>query len=235
MNRRRADESDHAPTFVRGILLVAPRGGVLACLLLSTAFGCGGLRTGDPAPPRHLTTDRPNAPFAEPNAIQGVAPLATATSAASTGNPKRDAKKAGPPAATAASEPVAATPPTPVANASPAAPTPTAGGEVQFVGQVVRGERARGAVIAEVDVERCFQAIPSYRSMKGDRNSRDYARYLLTITAANEEFRAAVESIALRDGFDVVVEKGGVRGARTVDITDAVCERLAEQKVLISR
>lgn len=209
---------------------------VVGCAINLASVGCVGGGP-EPAEPRHLTIDRPNAPFAEPDAIRGVTPLAKSP----TVNPPQDAAAVASksPSSTTSSTKIAATkiapPPGVVANAIPAESVPPASGEIQIVGQIVRGERARGVVIAEVDVDRCFEAIPSYRNVKGDRNSRDYARYLLNLTEANEEFRTAVEGIALRDGYDVVVEKGGVRGAKTVDITDAVCERLSEQKATIAR
>lgn len=252
MNRRRAAEPAFVPPF-GGVLLRRFRRlstAFMGCALGLFAVGCVG-GGADPGEPRHLTIDRPNAPFAEPDAIRGVTPLAkSAIAKLSDDAAAKVASKSSPSSRTAstrtastgnastrnASTPNATpTPPGVVANAIPAAPAPPTGSEIQIVGQIVRGERARGTVIAEVDVDRCFEAIPSYRNVKGDRNSRDYARYLLNLTEANEEFRSAVEGIALRDGYDLVVEKGGVRGARTVDITDAVCERLSEQKATIAR
>ena len=100
----------------------------------------------------------------------------------------------------------------------------------QIIGQIVRGTPAPGRSIGIVDIERCFDLIPSYRKVHAERSSKEYARYLLLLSQANDEFRQAVDWIALRDGVDVVVEKGGVVGARTIDITNEVCERLREQQ-----
>lgn len=236
--------------------------GVTALLLAGVLGGCAGSPASKTNASRTLTVDRPNAPFCEPQSIRGVTPLAQrgpsqlATSQLAQSQFVQSQFVQSPFALNPVSSNPAAkgnvvlTPSSAgvVANAMPAststssnAPTPPGANEatspapVQIVGNIVRGDRSRGDAIAEVDIERCFAAIPSYRSMQGDRNSRDYARYLLTITAANEEFRDAVEDVALRDGFDLVVEKGGVRGAKTVDITAAVCERISEQKVTIAR
>jgi hypothetical protein len=99
---------------------------------------------------------------------------------------------------------------------------------IEVVGAVVRGDPEYARNVATVDVERCFDLIPSYRKVKLEARSRESARYLLLIAQANEEFRTAVDWIALREGFDLVVERNGVRGTLTVDITDIVCDRLRE-------
>ncbi len=147
-----------------------------------------------------------------------------------------------PDAKTAAAVP-AAMPPKTVANALPptaapvvsatppaATPAPTEPAPFNIVGQVIRGEPLTARTVAYVDVTRCFDSIPSYRRVRSERNSRDYARYLLLVAEANDEFRAAIEWVVLRRGLDVVVTKGGVNDERAVDITDSVCDRLHEQQ-----
>jgi hypothetical protein len=135
---------------------------------------------------------------------------------------------------------------TSIADAALTAPAPSAGGlaaETPFArvdlpelkGRVVRGSPDLARSVAVVDVARCFESIPSYRVLRGDRESRDYARYLLNLADANREFRDAVEWIAIHEGIDLVVEKKALPDRSVADITDLVCERIESPTNALTR
>lgn len=194
----------------------------LIALTVALATGCAGApQAGSvasvPAPSRTPPTIEPT-----PSSKSDVASAPDAKPAASVpaAMPLKTVANALPPTAAPVVSAAA-----PVAPATPAEPAP-----FNIVGQVIRGEPLTARAVAYVDVNRCFDSIPSYRRVRSERNARDYARYLLLVAEANDEFRAAIEWVVLRRGLDVVVTKGGVNDERAVDITDSVCDRLHEQQ-----
>ncbi len=93
-------------------------------------------------------------------------------------------------------------------------------------GKVVFGDPATAQKFVVVDVDKVFAEIPAYRKIKQESVSKSKARYHILIAQANEDFQVAVQLVALQEGADVVVEKGGLKGVKAVDITDAVLKRI---------
>lgn len=203
-------------------LLAAP----FALVLPLLAAGCVGGGAGDtdagaqsqtmmPATKAEVAP-QPAAVPAPPIPEGAIAPIHAATPATV---PPKDAARASeeiPPALAATAKPAESK-----IAAKPAAPT------WRVIGTVILGDPQRSRTRAVVDVAKCFELIPAYRRLKDDHLPRTSASYLLLLAQANEDFRSAVQWIALRDGVDLVVEKGGYAGtADAVDITEHVRERL---------
>ena len=70
-----------------------------------------------------------------------------------------------------------------------------------------------------------FEKIPAIQTIKREKLDKNSARYAFLIKQANKDFREAVEKAASAKGYDLVVERGGIRaddGTRINDITDEV-------------
>lgn len=124
--------------------------------------------------------------------------------------------------------PLRVEPPPSPAQAHPA--TDRAGPATVPAGTVLYVNREPGGTVATCDVNRCFDAISSYRKIQEDRVPENTARYHFLLIAANQTFSAAVESVAERQEIDVVVEAGNAMPAdAAVDVTDDVIRRIVAE------
>lgn len=99
--------------------------------------------------------------------------------------------------------------------------------EFRVTGRVVLGQAEGATHPALVDVQQVFKEIPAYQKVKKENLSRTKARYHILVNQANEEFLAAVKAVALRQGLDLVVEKGGLYTRQRIpDITESVIQQL---------
>ncbi len=70
-----------------------------------------------------------------------------------------------------------------------------------------------------------FDKIPAILTIKKENLNKDSARYHFLIQKANKIFREIVDKTAREKGYDLIVERGGIKaggGARIPDITRAV-------------
>ncbi len=138
-------------------------------------------------------------------------------------DPNRKAAQPAPAApAAAASEPAPASAPA----AAPEPPPEVAVPVFQVTGRIVAGQKAGALKVAVVDIGRAFDKIPAYQKLKKEDLKNTKARYHFLVAEANQKFQAAVNLVAARGSFDLVVEKGGVKGLEVADITDEVVEAL---------
>lgn len=82
--------------------------------------------------------------------------------------------------------------------------------------------------IGEVDVERCFQAIPAWKTIKQEELRPTRARYHFLMRQANVDLQRAIAAAAARRGVTLVVERGGIQNAgdKTLDLTQSVLDAL---------
>jgi len=109
---------------------------------------------------------------------------------------------------------------------APIEPASATAETVRVTGKIVYGAATQARKVAEVDVQKVFASIPAYQKIKSENVPKHKARYHILISRANEEFQTAVQAIALHGTYDLVVEKGGVSGVESIDITDEVVKRV---------
>ncbi|MBL8767855.1 MAG: hypothetical protein JNL94_10840 [Planctomycetes bacterium] len=82
--------------------------------------------------------------------------------------------------------------------------------------------------IGEVDVERCFEAIPAWRTIKQEELRSTRARYHFLMRQANVDLQRAIAAAAAQRGVTLVVERGGIQNAgdKAVDLTQSVLDAL---------
>ncbi|MCC7173144.1 MAG: hypothetical protein IT459_22030 [Planctomycetes bacterium] len=82
--------------------------------------------------------------------------------------------------------------------------------------------------IGEVDVERCFDAIPAMKTIKQEELRPTRARYHFLMRQANVDLQRAIAAAASRRGVTLVVERGGVQngGDKSIDLTQSVLDAL---------
>lgn len=82
--------------------------------------------------------------------------------------------------------------------------------------------------IGEVDVERCFAAIPAMKTIKQEELRPTRARYHFLMRQANVDLQRAIAAAASRRGVTLVVERGGVQNAgdKSIDLTQSVLDAL---------
>lgn len=109
----------------------------------------------------------------------------------------------------------------------PAAETPGTEEKLRVTGKILYGDALQVRKVAVVDVQKVFAAIPAYRKIQTENVPKHKARYHILVSQANQEFQAAVHAVALHDAFDLVVEKGGLKGGTSTDITELVLTRVS--------
>ncbi len=65
-----------------------------------------------------------------------------------------------------------------------------------------------------------FNQIPAVKTIKKEKLDKNSARYAFLIDKANRVFRETVEKVAKEKGFDLVVERGGIKASKNVRIPD---------------
>jgi hypothetical protein len=85
---------------------------------------------------------------------------------------------------------------------------------------------------ATVRASDCFDAIPEWQDIRRRELGPEDADYWILLSAANERFRKAVESVARAAGYDLVAEQGSITvpqgAAQPPDITKAVVAKIKE-------
>ncbi len=76
-------------------------------------------------------------------------------------------------------------------------------GPVVYYGQLDGAKKP-----CQVRVRKVFAQIPEYKKIKEMGLTEDDAEYWLLLEKANTKFNTAVGAVAVREGYDVVVEKG---------------------------
>lgn len=98
-------------------------------------------------------------------------------------------------------------------------------------GSVYFGHKEKFSQPCTLSRKDVFEVIPAYRTIKEEGLDKSSARYYFLIERANRVFRAAVRAVAVKLGYDLVVERGGIKsskGVRVPDITRAVIRKIRE-------
>jgi hypothetical protein len=95
-------------------------------------------------------------------------------------------------------------------------------------GKVYLGEKASFTRAVTIDQKKVFEAIPAYQSIKKENVEKDTARYHFLIQEANRVFKEALKKLAKEKGFDLVVEKDGIKipGESVSDMTQSVIDAI---------
>jgi hypothetical protein len=68
--------------------------------------------------------------------------------------------------------------------------------------------------------EKVFKEIPAYKKIVREKLDKNSARYYFLLEEANRTFRTKVQEIASQLGYDLVVEKGGIKGEKRTRFHD---------------
>jgi hypothetical protein len=71
-----------------------------------------------------------------------------------------------------------------------------------------------------LDRDKVFKKIPEYQKILREKLDKNSARYYFLLEKANKVFREKVKEIAKKLGYDLVVEKGGIKANKEIRITD---------------
>ncbi|MHC4942615.1 MAG: hypothetical protein ACYTG7_06285 [Planctomycetota bacterium] len=71
-----------------------------------------------------------------------------------------------------------------------------------------------------LDRDKVFKKIPAYQKILREKLDKNSARYYFLLEQANKVFRDKVKEIAKKLGFDLVVEKGGIKANKEIRITE---------------
>ena len=91
-----------------------------------------------------------------------------------------------------------------------------------ITGDVYHGDRNSFDNPCVIVRKKVFAAIPAIKIIKREKLNRNSPRYAFLIEEANRVFREVVRNVACEKGFDLVVERGGIKadnGGRVPDIT----------------
>jgi len=81
-----------------------------------------------------------------------------------------------------------------------------------------------------LDRKKVFAKIPAIKTIKREKLEKNSARYTFLLQQANKVFRKTVSDVATKKGYDLAVERGGIKatkkGVRIPDITKAVIKAL---------
>jgi hypothetical protein len=94
-----------------------------------------------------------------------------------------------------------------------------------ITGDVYLGDKNSFEKPCVITRKQVFSEIPEIQTIKREKLDKNSARYAFLIKQANGVFRKAVEDAAGGKGYDLVVERGGIKaddGSRISDITKAV-------------
>jgi len=95
-------------------------------------------------------------------------------------------------------------------------------------GKVYLGEKTSFSRAVTIDQKKIFESIPAYQSIKKEGVEKDTARYHFLIQEANRVFKEALKKLAKEQGFDLVVEKDGIKipNETVSDVTQAVIDAI---------
>jgi hypothetical protein len=91
-------------------------------------------------------------------------------------------------------------------------------------GEIYQGKRNSFNTPCVLDRDKVFAKIPAYKKIKREGLDKNSARYYFLLEEANRVFRAAVKKVAEEKGYDLVVEKGGIKASKDVQIPDITSE-----------
>jgi len=99
----------------------------------------------------------------------------------------------------------------------------------KITGDVYYGDKNRFNAPCVLTRETVFKAIPAYQKIGREGLDKNSARYYFLLEEANKAFRDSVKETAVEKGYDLVVEKGGIKPSEKMkftDITQAVVDNL---------
>ena len=91
-------------------------------------------------------------------------------------------------------------------------------------GEIYFGKRNSFNTPCVLDRHKVFAKIPAYKKIKREGLEKNSARYYFLLEEANRAFRAAVKKAAEEKGYDLAVEKGGIKASKDVRIPDITSE-----------
>lgn len=99
---------------------------------------------------------------------------------------------------------------------------------VEVTGKVYFGEKTQFTKAVTIEQKKVFDAIPAYQAIKKENVEKDTARYHFLIQEANRVFKETLKKVAKEKGFDLVVEKDGVKIPNQVisDVTQDVIDAI---------
>jgi len=100
----------------------------------------------------------------------------------------------------------------------------------KITGDVYSGNKDSFKKPCTLNRKKVFAAIPAIKTIKREKVEKNSARYTFLLQQANKVFRETVSSVASDKGYDISVERGGIKasqkGVRIPDITKAVIKAL---------
>lgn len=99
---------------------------------------------------------------------------------------------------------------------------------VTVTGKVYLGEKSMFAKAVVIDQKKVFESIPAYQAIKKENVEKDTARYHFLIQEANRVFKETLKKLAKEKGFDLVVEKDGIKipNETAADVTQEVIDSI---------
>ena len=100
----------------------------------------------------------------------------------------------------------------------------------KITGDIYSGNKDSYKKPCVLDRKKVFAQIPAIKTIKREKLEKNSARYTFLLQQANKVFRKTVSSVASDKGYDLAVERGGIKatkkGVRIPDITKAVIKAL---------
>ncbi|MHC4470294.1 MAG: OmpH family outer membrane protein [Planctomycetota bacterium] len=85
---------------------------------------------------------------------------------------------------------------------------------------------------AVVDVDKVYAEIPEYKEIRDRKMDSSNPRYLFLMRAASDKFRAALEAVSKKHGYDLIGGLGSIKieGKKVPDVTQKVIAKLPKKK-----
>jgi|GEM_PF-2944421 len=103
-------------------------------------------------------------------------------------------------------------------------------------GDVYYGDQESFNTPAVLSRSKVFDEIPEVKTIRREKLKKDSPRYVSLLEKANKVFREVVEEVADEKGYDLVVEKGGIKasdGSRIPNITKKVIKAVPDSSTSV--